>query len=161
MTALFHMLPRSLAALVLLLGAAASGLLQGCHAASNGPTIGFRNETDTVMKATFWVGERDVARPGGAKMRRAEEMNVAPNSRTRDSLMPMWHYRSAADTVVRMQIRPAVTSFNGPSEYWYELAPPSPYVVRAVKSPEGGFGFTREGRGAITPVPEEFWVRPE
>lgn len=138
-----------------------AGVLTGCSAAATGPTIGFRNETDTVMNATFWVGERDDSRVGGAKMRRAEEMNVAPRSRARDSLIPLWHYRSAADTVVRVQIRPAVPSFTGAREFWYELAPPSPYLVRADRTPTGEFVFQREGRGAMVAVPEEYWVRAE
>lgn len=153
-------LPR-LTPYLMLLAVAAAGLLQGCNAASNGPTIGFRNETDTVMKATFWVGERDASRVGGAKMRRAEEMDVAPQTRTRDSLLPMWHYRSSADTVVRVQVRPAGTSFTGNNEQWFEFAAPSPYIVRASKSPTGEFTIAREGRGALTPVPEALWVRPE
>jgi hypothetical protein len=153
---------RLLGRVVAMLAVAAMGLvLQGCNAASGGPTIGFRNETDTVIKATFWVGERDATRVGGAKMRRADEMNVAPNMRTRDSLTPLLQYRSGADTVVRLQIRPAVTSFTGPREYWYEFASPSPYIVRATRAASGEFVFTREGRGALTPVPEAYWVRPE
>src|SRR5688572_6080028 len=113
------------------LGAAgvAGGVLGGCEAATTGPTIGLRNETDAVIKATFWVGERDDSRVGGAKMRRAEEMNVGPRMRVRDSLTPVLEYRSAADTVVRVQLRPAGTSFaaGAADEFWYELAPPSPY----------------------------------
>ena len=94
-------------------------------------------------------------------MRRADEMNVAPSTRTRDSLNTIWQYRSAADTVVRIQVRPAIPSFAGVSEYWFEFAPPSPFVVRATRSPTGEFEFSREGRGDLIPVPAEFWVRPD
>lgn len=143
--------------------ALAVGLLGGCEAATTGPTIGLRNETDTVIKATFWTGERDDSRVGGAKMRRAEEMNVGPRLRVRDSLTPMLQYRSAADTVVRVQLRPAETSFapGAAKEFWYELAPPSPYMVRARRGPGGELVFERDGRGTLTPVPEAYWVRDQ
>jgi hypothetical protein len=161
MTVLCNTVPRATGRLLAIVVTAVVGLLQGCTTSTGGPTIGFRNETDTVMKATFWVGERDATRVGGAKMRRADEMNVGPNMGTRDSLTPVWEYRSSADTVVRIQIKPAGTSFNGPAEYWYEFASPSPYIMRARRGPGGEFVFSREGRGALTPVPEAFWVRPE
>jgi len=146
--------------IIVVLLAVAAALLQGCTASTVGPTIGFCNETDTVMKAVFWVGDRDPSRPGGARMRRAEEMNVAPSTRTRDSLNTIWQYRSAADTVVRVQVRPATPSFAGVNEYWFEFVPPSPFMVRATRTPSGEFEFSREGRGDLVPVPPEFWVRP-
>lgn len=147
-------------AAVLAAAALAAGVLGGCEAATTGPTIGLRNETDSVIKATFWTGERDDSRVGGAKMRRAEEMNVGPRLRVRDSLTPVLQYRSAADTVVRVQLRPAGTSFAAGTakEFWYELAPPSPYIVRARRAPTGELVFEREGRGTLTPVPEAYWV---
>jgi hypothetical protein len=161
---------RSVLAVAVVRGAAVAGaaitaaaVLGGCEAATTGPTIGVRNESDTVIKATFWTGQRDDSRVGGAKMRRAEEMNVGPRLRMRDSLTPLLHYRSAADTVVRVQLRPAETSFAPGSarEVWYELAPPSPYMVRVRRAPTGELVFEREGRGAMIPVPEAYWVREE
>ena len=150
-------------ALAVIAAAMAAGGLVGCEAATTGPTIGLRNETDSVLKTTFWVGERDDNRVGGAKMRRAEEMNVGPRLRVRDSLTPVLEYTSAADTVVRVQIRPAGTSFapGEGREIWYELAPPSPYIIRARRAPTGELLFEREGRGIMTLVPEAYWVRGE
>ncbi|HYE02938.1 MAG TPA: hypothetical protein VD963_06855 [Phycisphaerales bacterium] len=153
----------ALAAAVLTLGALAGPTsLTGCSSlpavAGDGPTVGLRNETDTLLKVQFWTGERDDTRRGGARMSRAESLEVRPRTRAQGSLAHLLEYRSAGRTVVRAQIRPAGTSFAGPSEFWYELSPPSPFVIRATRTPGGEFVFTRDGQGTLTPVPPELWA---
>ncbi|MBC7835305.1 MAG: hypothetical protein H7Y88_09430 [Phycisphaerales bacterium] len=125
-----------------------------------GPTIGFINDTDTLIRANFWTGERDRARKGGANMHNVEEFQVRARSRQQASLEPLlMEYSSAADSVVRLQVEPVSTSFKGAPEYWYELSAPSPFIVRVTKAPTGELKFSREGRGGLTPVPPEFWER--
>lgn len=134
--------------------------MAGCSAPA-GPTIGFRNDTDTFMRVRFYSGDRDPSHRGGAKLRLAEDMQVRARSRAQASFTHLWEYRSAAETVVRVQVQPAGASFENaeaaPAEYWFELSPPPPYVVKAVKGSDG-FHFEREGGGTLVGVPREFWL---
>jgi len=154
--------------LIAVLSALGLFALGGCETTRvGGPTVAFRNDSTVPMTVNYWVGGRDTGDPngGGSKLRQAATLEVRPGKRAETSLTVLWHYRSAEHTIVRAQVLPqfaGASNTAGAAEYWFELAPPSPYSFRAVAVREGdvtGFRFVRDGRGTFVTVPEQFWVK--
>lgn len=135
--------------------------LGGCNSIppETGPTMGVRNDSDAPLRATFWVGERAAQRAGmPADMSQIDQLEIPPGGTKQFRLGAFSGYESATASFVRVQVEPVGSSFQLQSQHWFELNPPSPYIIR-VSGLKPKLQFERAGGGTLVAVPRDLWFR--
>lgn len=136
-------------------------VLGGCNSIppETGPTLGLRNDSDAPLRATFWVGERAAQRPGlPPDMSQIDQLEIPPGGTKQFRLGAFSGYESAAASFVRVQVEPVASSFQVQPQHWFELNPPSPYIIR-VSGLKPKLQFERAGGGTLVAVPRDLWFR--
>lgn len=144
--------------LAALLGAALAGCSSGGGSAGLGSStnsVSVRNDSDMVVIARVWVGERwPSGLPGARNLQHRRTLHVSPGTDESTSLGLLTGYRSEDRSIVRVEFDPIGPSFEDRRTYWYELLPPAPYVVR-ITGTGGDLSFSRLSRGRMESVPAE------
>ncbi|MBX3359702.1 MAG: hypothetical protein KF745_14880 [Phycisphaeraceae bacterium] len=129
-------------------------LLAGCSASR--PSVSISNESDAMLGARIWVGQRGTNETGSRRSARVVE--IKPGSTKQFWVSETAGFVSAAESYVQAEVWTIDASFEPSVFYWYEILPPAPYSI-TITGTRDSLEASRNGDGRVIPVPREMWIQ--